>query len=144
MSSLSGQVDLKKRLHKAQRKANGKDSLVLEKVKMQIEVPNPNTDNSKSFTGAAHLSQLLTLLPNTDDKNEKSNLKVSKGLSGYIKVTHQLLNEGNSKPDTKHILHTLPRKYGDISTDVSVRTMWQESDNDEVEIKVKKDKKANK
>ena len=56
MSSLSGQVDLKKRLHKAQRKANGKDSLVLDKVKMQIEVPNPNTANSKSFTGAAHLS----------------------------------------------------------------------------------------
>jgi len=119
---------------------------VLDKVKMEIEVPNPNTDYSKSFTGAAHLSQLLTLLPNTDDKNEKSNLKVSKGLSGYIKVTHKLLNDGNSKPDTKHILRTLPRKYGDISisTDVSVRSIWQESDNDEVEIKVKKDKKVNK
>lgn len=65
---------------------------------MEIEVLNPNTDNTKSFNGAAHVTQLLTLLPNTDDKNDKSNLKASKGLSAYIKVTHQLLNEENSKP----------------------------------------------
>lgn len=108
MSTLSGKVDLKKRLHKAQRKANGRDNQVVDNVKMEFEVLNPEADNSKSFNGAAHITQLLTLLPNTDDKNDKSNLKVSKGLSGYIKVTNQLLNDDNSKPQPKHIVPTLP------------------------------------
>ena len=72
---------------------------------MELEVLNPSADTSKSFNGAAHVTQLLTLLPNGDDK---SNLKPSKGLSGYIKVTHKLLNEDNSKPQTKNIIHTIP------------------------------------
>jgi hypothetical protein len=29
---------------------------------------------------------------------EKETLKVGKGLSAYVKITHKLLNEDNSKP----------------------------------------------
>jgi hypothetical protein len=58
---------LKKRLQKAERKANGKDNQVFDNVKMEIEVLNPATDISKSFNGAAHVTQLLTLMPNADD-----------------------------------------------------------------------------
>jgi hypothetical protein len=75
---------------------------------MEIEVLNPDTDISKSFNGAAHVTQLLTLMPNSADQNDKSNLKASKGLSGYIKVTHKLLNEDNSKAQPKNIIHTIP------------------------------------
>ena len=75
---------------------------------MEIEVLNPATYITKSFNGAAHVTQLLTLMPNAEDKNDKSNLKVSKGLSGYIKVTHKLLNEDNSKPQTKNIIRNIP------------------------------------
>ena len=78
---------------------------------MEIEVLNPDTDISKSFNGAAHVTQLLTLMPNSADQNDKSNLKASKGLSGYIKVTHKLLNEDNSKAQPKNIIHTLPVIY---------------------------------
>jgi hypothetical protein len=34
---------------------------------MEIEVLNPATDISKSFNGADHVTQLLTLMPNADD-----------------------------------------------------------------------------
>ena len=78
---------------------------------MEIEVLNPDNDISKSFNGAAHVTQLLTLMPNSADQSDKSNLKASKGLSGYIKITHKLLNEDNSKAQPKNIIHTLPVIY---------------------------------
>ena len=78
---------------------------------MELEVLNPSADTSKSFNGAAHVTQLLTLMPNSADQNDKSNIKASKGLSGYIKVTHKLLNEDNSKAQPKNIIHTLPVIY---------------------------------
>lgn len=44
------------------------------------------------------MTQLITLLPNVDESERKGNLKVGKGLSAYVKITHKLLNEENSKP----------------------------------------------
>jgi hypothetical protein len=37
--------------------------------------------------GAAHVSQLLTLLPNINGSEKDPNLKIGKGLQAYVKVT---------------------------------------------------------
>ena len=83
----------------------------------------------------------MTLLPNTDDVDgAKSNLKVGKGVSGYVKITRNILNEGNSKPQIKHIVRTKPRLQRDLeSTDVSTR--WETSSD---EAQKNKHKKKNK
>ena len=99
---------MNKRLQKAQRKQYGRDKHHLGNINLEFETLNPSEDATKSFNGAAHVTQLLTLLPNTDEQGEKSNLKLTKGITGYIKVTHSILNKDNSKPQTKHIVPCLP------------------------------------
>jgi hypothetical protein len=95
ITQLNGKIDLKKRLQKAQGK-EGRDLSKMalaenENYHVGIETQEAREDNSKSFSGAAHLSQLVTLLPNTDG-NGKSNLKVGKGVSAYVKITRNYLN----------------------------------------------------
>ena len=144
INQLNGKVDLKKRLQKAEAKA-GRDqarftSAANESYNVGIETQKASEDTSRSFSGAAHLTQLLTLIPNTEDQSQKSNLKVGKGISAYVKVTRNLLNEDNSKPQARHIVRTIPRLQRDsASTDVSAR--WETSSNEEDK---KKHKKKNK
>ena len=144
INQLNGKVDLKKRLQKAEAKA-GRDqarfaSAINESYNVGIETQKASEDTSRSFSGAAHLTQLLTLIPNTEDQSQKSNLKVGKGISAYVKVTRNLLNEDNSKPQARHIVRTVPRLQRDsASTDVSAR--WETSSNEEDK---KKHKKKNK
>jgi len=113
INQLNGKVDLKKRLQKAEDKA-GRDqarftSVVNESFNVGIETQKASEDTSRSFSGAAHLTQLLTLIPNHEDQSQKSNLKVGKGISAYVKVTRNLLNEDISKPQARHIVRTVPR-----------------------------------
>ena len=83
---------------------------------------------------------MLTLIPNTEDQSQKNNLKIGKGISAYVKVTRNLLNEENSKPQARHIVRTIPRMQRDsASTDVSAR--WENSSEEEDK---KKHKKKNK
>ena len=144
INQLNGKVDLKKRLQKAEAKA-GRDKARLTTTDNQtfnigIETKNASEDSSKSFSGAAHLTQILTLIPNTEDQSQKSNLKVGKGISAYVKVTRNLLNEDNSKPQARYIIRTVPRMQRDsASTDVSAR--WETNSLDEDQ---KKHKKKNK
>jgi hypothetical protein len=144
INQLNGKIDLKKRLQKAEAKA-GRDQALFtsaadESYNVGIETQKASEDTSRSFSGAAHLTQLLTLIPNTEDQSQKSNLKVGKGISAYVKVTRNLLNEDNSKPQARHIVRTIPRLQRDsASTDVSAR--WETSSNEEDK---KKHKKKNK
>jgi hypothetical protein len=80
-----------------------------ENYNVGLETSAASEDASKSFSGASHLTQLVTLLPNIDDNEGKSNLKVSKGVSAYVKITRNYLNESNSKPQLKNIVRTVPR-----------------------------------
>lgn len=43
----------------------------------------------KQFSGAAHVSQILTLLP--DEKDSETNLKIGKGIAGFVKVSEQAI-----------------------------------------------------
>lgn len=56
MSTLSGKVDLNKRMQKAQRKQYGIDQTIVENVKLEFETLNPSEDVTKSFNGAAHMT----------------------------------------------------------------------------------------
>ncbi len=56
MSTLSGKIDLNKRMQKAQRKQFGRDQQVLDDVKLEYESLNPSEDAAKSFNGAAHMT----------------------------------------------------------------------------------------
>ena len=56
VSTLSGKVDLNKRMQKAQRKQYGIDQTIVENVKLEFETLNPSEDVTKSFNGAAHMT----------------------------------------------------------------------------------------
>ena len=62
------------------------------------------------FNGAAHVQQLLTLLPNVDANKNESNLKVGKGISNYMKITEQFIPEEQRKPAVKNIIKSYVKK----------------------------------
>ena len=84
---------MKKRLQKAARK--GYYHLEEKELGCKLGFETVKEDASRSFSGAAHVTQLLTLLPNPEGR---SNLKVGKGLSGYVKITKSILTDETKKP----------------------------------------------
>lgn len=51
---------------------------------------------------------MLTLLPYSETANDHDgNLKVGKGIYGYVKVMSSLIHEGINKPQVKNVVKTL-------------------------------------
>lgn len=143
MAKVSKKIDLKKRLNKAQKKGlhtfevdvEGKNAF-----KFGIESLREDDDPSKNFSGAAHLTQLLTLLPNVNATSEESpNLVAGKGITAYCKVTELFVNEENSKPQAKFIVKTVPRiRQNELLTQAdSADDRWEASSVEEKKTKKK-------
>lgn len=110
---------LKKRIEKAQRKGKQYvETKIDDKLfTLGVETMQEGNDPSSSFKQGAHLTQLLTLLPQSHETNEnEGNLKIcGKSISAYVKVNALTINESSSKPQVRHIIKTLPRQ-DEVST----------------------------
>ncbi|CDW80532.1 UNKNOWN [Stylonychia lemnae] len=121
LNQLSERFDLKRSLkksrkeglvyHKTQVKRSEEDETesVHKNLVIGIDSLKVGSDAASQFSGGAHITQLLTLLPETDTPSEQiGNLKIGKGINGYVKVMSSIIHEGIEKPQTRNIIKAVP------------------------------------
>eukprot|EP00347_Sterkiella_histriomuscorum_P017899 403347556 len=119
LNNLKEPLNLKKRLEKSQQKgqlyvktelsSSNEENASHKNLMIGIESLKEGSDSASQFSGGAHITQLLTLLPQTKDDSE-GNLKVSKGISGYVKVTSSVINKQIDAPHAKNVIRAQPKR----------------------------------